>query len=56
MYGFSNIYVVLFDCPKICNLCWECEKKVMKFEASENAIINKRFSQNEMKLVGRLGC
>jgi len=30
-------------------------KKIMKFEASENTILKKRFSQNETKLVGRLG-
>jgi len=29
---------------------------IMKFEAPENTILKKCFSQNEMNLVGRLGC
>ena len=28
----------------------------MKFEESENPVLKKRFSHDEMKLVGRLGC
>jgi len=31
------------------------KKKIMKFEAPENTILKKRISQNETKLVGRLG-
>jgi hypothetical protein len=30
-------------------------KNIMKFEAPENTIFKKYFSQHEMKLVGRLG-
>jgi hypothetical protein len=31
-------------------------KKITQFEASEDTILKKCFSQDEMKLVGRLGC
>jgi hypothetical protein len=30
--------------------------KIINFEASENTILKKSFSQGEMKLVGRLRC
>jgi hypothetical protein len=32
------------------------KKKIMKFEASEDTISKKCFSQDEMKLVGKLEC